>query len=256
MKTALASGLLVMGLAGCAIAAPQADVPGGASPRPSSSADPEAGATIPSDPFPATDTVFDAAPAGLRRAWRPFHVSLIPGRAALNAAPRTFAINNRTAGGLSDGDAQAIGRGFIRTQALIAWAELHKEIRFRAQLEGQPFVNSSSGIALAHGNAILNPPCALYPTAMAIHVLDPTSSAALGSFASSSKYIITARFDGPCTSRTQADDGTTQVLEDYPATITAAFGVTNLTDSVLGSLSRPESAVVCTAKPSLPGCIL
>lgn len=229
--------------------------PAGSAATPSASVapSPSSSPVIPADPFPAHDTPLTQAPADLQAAWRPYGVSIIPGRDLLDSIPPLAPIH--AAGDVTVAEGRQVVTALFRANALYGWADAHAQARLRPRLAGQVYLVGKAGFAIAEGRSVIDPPCAIYPTAVTVRRLDATTNRAMAALAQSATggYEVRASYTGPCEITVRAQDGTTSVLDTIPTAILVATGPVR-NDPLLGEIFFADTAAICDGTiPALAG---
>lgn len=160
------------------------------SPHPSSARTPNASASGTAMPvlrppdwslFPDQDTPIASAPAALVAAWTPYGLSVIPGRHVLDGVPATPPVRNLTGGAVTDADVQRWAAAELRTDGYVGWMEANGQPGFNDHLRARAFLAGPIGAAVLAQHHVTNPPCDLFPTAIAVVSVDAAIQSFFGS---------------------------------------------------------------------------
>ena len=204
------------------------------------------------DPIPAQDTPLAGAPPALAAAWRAYGVSIIPGRPLFQPARTVVPVQDRTGGALGPAQAAAVGTGLVVTGQLLAWGDLNRQPAVIARVGGPNYTIGTIGIDIAEGDSVVAPPCAVYPTAIAVF---PRLAGVVARFAAQNQDLTAGAFPVRATYAACRITATTPggATIDVGATSTAALVmmVSWRDDPLLGRILYIEAVETCGSAPDL-----
>lgn len=202
--------------------------------------------------FPETDTPLAQASAELKAVWTPYDVTLIPSRHVLDNMPTPPKVINKTNGGLSDADAEALAWAEYRENAFIGWMEANVQPGLNGHLRVDGLFAGATGNAARGGTAVNDPPCDLF--AQEIAVVPATSDVV--QFEAGKGYQVTApyalvdMYQGNCTVKTAG--GQTLFVNASPSVDVEVGSIRH--DDVLGDVFFSEGGRPCDPGATLLAC--
>lgn len=162
--------------------------------------DPQAKAVPNAADWPQQDTPFAQASAQLQQAWAAYGVTIIPSRHVFDNVPPVPTVLNKTNGALTQAQAQQMGLAYYRTDALWGWADAHDQTKLQLYLFNPGFLNTPAGQAEVAGQPVQDPPCALFPSGVAVSPVDASVKAfeAESGYTVSSMYALVENYKTPC----------------------------------------------------------
>jgi hypothetical protein len=236
------------------------------SPHPSSAHTPkQSAATVPAlqppdwSLFPDQDTPIASAPAPLVAAWTPYGVTVIPGRHVLDGVPPTPPVRNVTGGAVSDADAQRWAAAEMRTDGYVGWMEANGQPGFNDHLRTHAFLAGPIGASVLAQHHVMNPPCDLFPTAIAVVPVDAAIQSFFGSRGLETKasfaLVMTYSRGADVCVVTETTSSGPHVLASVPAGGgTGIEGGSLRHDTLLGDLWFSDSAGDCRAGQMPAAC--
>lgn len=199
--------------------------------------------------FPEADTPLANASSQLKAVWTRYKATTLPSRHTLESMPAIIKARNLTQGKLSDNDAQQLVTAEFRDNTFVAWAELNIQIGLLDFLQLPAFGQSKEIQAMQKGQAVIDPPCDLYPLASSVVVLDQASRDFFKNnpVKVTATYALVQTYEGPCEITAMTSSGK-QVIDSLPSGgATAVFPGHLQHDAVLGDLWFTEGGYQCGA---------
>ena len=195
-----------------------------------------------------TTTPIEQVPAACAALWAPYGVTKVPPANLTDATPVTKTVVNATQGAASDAD---VGQWILasnRDSVWYRWAEANDQPRLLSFL-GSPSLNPPAEIkALAGGEAVNQPDCALFPSKVTVFPITAAGSSffhGLGETVTSS-FVFVGRYPGPCAVTASSASGATQTLASYPSDSVTFFAGSVRADPLLGSVLFYDGAGNCS----------
>ena len=246
IQSGVLATLLVAGLVACASTPPSVrritthgEASGVPLPRPSAASGPCASVT--------TTTPIGQVPAACAALWAPYGVTKVPPANLTDSTPVPPTVVNEMQGAVSDAQARAWALAGNRSSVWDRWAEANGQAKLLTHLGSLSLYAPVELEALAEGDTIDEPACAIFPTTYAVVRNDQTTQRffqGLGE-APSGAYALVATFPGPCTVIAHTQIGTTRVLASYSSSGTTFFVGEPRPDPQLGLLWFVDGAGNC-----------
>lgn len=237
--------LLVAALAGCGSPGPSTPRP---SPTPSPVVGPEPSAATGPCASVMTTTPIAQVPPACAAVWAPYGVTRVPPANLTDSTPVPATVINETGGAVSDADARAWALASNRGSIWYQWAEANVQPSLLAHLTVPSLAPTIELRALADGERVSQPSCAIFPTRS---VLFPDSAVGHRYFSGRGEsvtdaYVFVGLYPGGCTVTATAADGQVRTIESYPTVGTTFFAGHLLNDPVLGTIWFADGAGNCT----------
>jgi hypothetical protein len=195
-----------------------------------------------------TTTAIGQVPAACAAAWAPYGVTKVPPANLTDSTAVTPQVLNVTEGALSDAELGGWILASNRDSLWYRWAEANDQSALLARLGVVSLDSPTELRAMAAGESIAQPDCALFPTKVKVFPIsaaDRRFFAGLGETVSSA-YSFVGNYPGPCVVTATTTSGKTVTLASYPSASVTFFAGHIVDDSLLGTLLYYDGAGNCT----------
>ncbi|MDQ2960816.1 MAG: hypothetical protein M3R48_07170, partial [Candidatus Dormibacteraeota bacterium] len=199
-----------------------------------------------------TTPIADVSPA-CAALWSPYGVTKVPPANLADGTPVPPAVVNETNGAVSDAQANAWALADSRGSRWFQWAEANVQPGLLGHLGIVGLVPGVEMQALAAGNSVVQPECAVFPTAVRLF---PLQAADVPFFATLGEsvgvgYVFVDSYPANCSVTAVTPDGQSKVIESYP-TASRTFNPGYLAaDALLGTVWYVNGGANC-GNPGAP----
>jgi hypothetical protein len=196
----------------------------------------------------ATTTPIEQVPAACAALWAPYGVTKVPPANLTDATPQPPPVVNATNGAVPDAQLTRWTLASSRSSVWYRWAEANDQAVLISHLGSTRLVPTAELQAMAAGEPISQPDCALFPTTVKVYPITPDEQRFFATQGETvtAPYAFVGSYPGNCVVTAVNPSGRKVTLATYPMASITFFASHPIDDALLGPILFTDGAGNCS----------